>query len=614
MDIDEDVHYYGTELNLADPLALQPCRVKMALKPHQQAALAKAMKMEREGTINYDIPPRASNRNDAWRTSFAYRGKMKVNTNVGILGDLVGYGKTLTALGIIAATPTAEITRDATYYYSSHGRHIARFTAICDRPEVTESDKFFNTTLVVVPRGPVFVQWQRMIEQQTDLRLLSIDSLPTIRKKCPPTGSDNSVLKEFFEQYDIVLIKNTTIRTLIDYYEVPYHNNPIVAWNRIMIDEAHDIIKSVPLFDYKFLWLITATYYVLPQYLYGGRTFIVGSLRDVITEDNMPFLLVRGNLEFVRNSFYVPDLVEHYYMCQLPRQIGAVQPFLNSAALERVNANDIAGAIRELGGTNETEQDIVELVTRDIQKDIRNKEREIEYVQGLDVAADYRQSRINTLTIDLHRLQEKLQALTERVSHLSTKTCGICFDSFENPIVLPCTHVFCGGCLIKWMRNNKRTCPECRTEIKCNRLIAVVDQKSTAVTASPRQTESLDKVDTLINIIRNKPAGRFLVFSRVDSSFYKIMNALDLEGISYAEIKGSTSQMMRILQRFQDRQLQVILLNTHHAGSGIDISCATDVVIFHQMGPDKVQAVGRAQRVGRTTNLFVHNLCYPHEM
>jgi hypothetical protein len=32
------------------------------------------------------------------------------------------------------------------------------------------------------------------------------------------------------------------------------------------------------------------------------------------------------------------------------------------------------------------------------------------------------------------------------------------------------------------------------------------------------------------------------------------------------------------------------------------------------MAVDKQQAIGRAQRVGRTNNLIVHNLCFEHEM
>lgn len=81
-----------------------------------------------------------------------------------------------------------------------------------------------------------------------------------------------------------------------------------------------------------------------------------------------------------------------------------------------------------------------------------------------------------------------------------------------------------------------------------------------------------------------------------------------------SELKGTTQQMAKILDRFKSGELKVILLNTHHAGSGIDISCATDVILFHNMGTVSEQAIGRAQRVGRTNSLTVHKLYYPHEM
>ena len=71
--------------------------------------------------------------------------------------------------------------------------------------------------------------------------------------------------------------------------------------------------------------------------------------------------------------------------------------------------------------------------------------------------------------------------------------------------------------------------------------------------------------------------------------------------------------MMNILDKFRSGNLNIILLNTQYAGSGIDISCATDIIIFHKMGADKQQAIGRAQRVGRQSQLFIHNLYYEHE-
>ena len=83
--------------------------------------------------------------------------------------------------------------------------------------------------------------------------------------------------------------------------------------------------------------------------------------------------------------------------------------------------------------------------------------------------------------------------------------------------------------------------------------------------------------------------------------------------IKYEILKGNTSHMLNILEKFKKGEVNVILLNTQYAGSGIDINYATDVIIFHSMGIDKQQAIGRAQRVGRKNPLFIHNLIYEHE-
>ena len=78
-------------------------------------------------------------------------------------------------------------------------------------------------------------------------------------------------------------------------------------------------------------------------------------------------------------------------------------------------------------------------------------------------------------------------------------------------------------------------------------------------------------------------------------------------------LKGNTTHMMNVLEQFKSGAINIILLNTQYAGSGIDINYATDVIIFHSMGIDKQQAIGRAQRVGRNNQLIIHNLCYGHE-
>jgi SNF2 family DNA or RNA helicase len=100
----------------------------------------------------------------------------------------------------------------------------------------------------------------------------------------------------------------------------------------------------------------------------------------------------------------------------------------------------------------------------------------------------------------------------------------------------------------------------------------------------------------------------------VDAAFSKITEILINNNITHACLKGNTNQMMNILNNFKYGNTNVILLTTQYAGSGIDISIATDVIILHSMDADKQQAIGRAQRVGRIAPLKVHNLCYEHEL
>jgi SNF2 family DNA or RNA helicase len=608
-------HRYGIELDDNDPLAAQPEKIKTPLKPHQLASLAKAIRMERDGTVPYEINEPIQTR---YRPSHVV-GRFNVTTNTGVIADIVGYGKTLTSLAIIAATPSHMIHWDKkrcdTWAVRSN---VGQCRIEYDRPAETLDNFYIRTTLVVVPRGPVFIQWVRTL-QQTQLKYLALDSLPQIRRQCPPEGADFERIKAFFESYDVVLVKNTSLKTLISYYAVPFREPIIVAWDRIMIDEAHDIINTVPFFRFRFLWLITATFQMLNEALHRTSRNIVDAVRDIINEERVHYMLLRGKREFVQQSFDIPQPVEYNVMCALPREFAGMHGFFTPALLERVNAGDFAGVITSLGGTVDTEDNIVDLLTRDLLRDIRNKEREIEFIQSIDVDEATRTQRLTTLNAELTRMQDKLQSLRDRVTQLHEKSCSICYDTIQNPIFLSCTHIYCAQCLVGWLRTNVvggHKCPTCRAPIAAERLIAVVNQAPVAVPEAGVDVAvaPLSKEETIIQIIRSKPTGRFLVFSSYDYLFYRISAHLSQNNIEALEMKGSTPQMMKILERFNTGELRVILINTHHAASGIEITKATDVIIAHSMGLQAEQCIGRAQRTGRTEPLHIHRLYYPHEM
>lgn len=617
---------YDIEIDENAPRSKQPTKIKLAMKPHQLAGLYKAIKMENEGMIKYNI----SNINEfhnitsvlynrrIYNNESSFDGSLEVSTNLGILGDMVGYGKTITALSIIASNKLDNIHINRNNLRSFNNlKSYSYFTASCKNYVIPQNDIMIDSTLVIVPRGPVYIQWEETIKKHTNLKCLAIDNLNFIKKKLPVyNGTNNEEIYNFFNKYDIVLIKNTTLKVFFDYYLYMGHYNIVKYWKRIMLDEAHDIINKIPLLKYYYLWLISGTFQELCKKNINSQFSLLYLIKDFLNDEYINLMLIKGTRQFIKNSFKIPVAIEKYYLCKLSKQLSAIRNFISNAVLEKINANDIQGAIKELGGTNNTEDNIVELVSKEIRRDIANKEKEREYINSLDIPQENKNTRLKNNEEDLKKLNEKLKDLTDRITELSTKTCSICLDVYVNPVMLECTHTFCAKCLIgvfgTTIENRASKCPECRSIITPDKMIAIVDSKNDVNQVI--KEDILSKEDTFINIIKNKPNGKFLVFSRIDSGFNRIIEKMEENDINYAILKGSTSHMINILNSFKVGQTKIILLNTQYAGSGIEINFATDVIIFHSMGLDKQQAIGRAQRVGRTEQLHIHNLCYEHEM
>lgn len=579
-------NYYDIELNEINKLGNVSSKINVKLKPHQLTALNKAIEMEKNGIIRYNLKH--------------YNNTIELSTNIGILGDIVGYGKTLIALALIASNKEIHINRNLieTYYNNKNYNYVAISTINNLIP-----NNVIKSTLVIVPRGPVYIQWYEMIKKNTSLKILAIDNYTFIKTYLPKyDGKNEEEIINFFNNYDLILIKNTTLKLLFDYY-----NCIINKWLRVIIDEAHDIINKLKIhINYYYLWMISATYDKLFDKIRqsSNNSLIIGKEMFNNSDYNNLFI-VKNNNVFIKKSFTLPEPKEKYYVCKLPNNISVIKNFISETILDKINANDIAGAIRELGGKHETEKDIIELVSREMKRELHNKEKEKKYISNLDISNEDKAAKLKKISADIQNCEEKIQDLTNRIT---SKTCSICMELITNPILIECTHIFCGGCLLKWLKTNKN-CPNCRANINSlDKLTAIVEKNN----FNENNEEILSKEETLLKILNSKPDGKFLIFSKNENTFDTIK--LILNNYKYDMLKGNTSHMMNILNKFKNGELNIIFLNTQYAGSGIDISDATDVIIFHKMGLDKEQAIGRAQRVGRTNELFIHNLCYDHEL
>ena len=596
------MHYYNDMLDEDSPILEQNEKIKLPLKKHQLAGIYKACRMEQDEKIYH---------NDETNENSYY----EITTNIGIIGEKVGYGKTITALSIVAHSPVnrIKINNSSLKSYNTQVKikqsDTIKNSVIVSNIEKNNTDvirsKYINTTLVIVPRGPVYTQWVKSIQNDTKLSVLLLDDIRIIKKIEKPNDNNIARIKKYFERFDLILIKNTTLRKFMVYME--HESYFIKYWARIIVDEAHDILMSIGNISFLYKWLISATYTNLLniRYCVNANVYLI---RELI-KNELNHILIKSQDSFIKKSFDLPPIIEKKYKCKMLNRLSIIRPYLSRSQIERLNASDLLGIMREIGGNVATENGIIECFTNKLNKDLHNKKCEKDMISMMALSDQEKEQRTESIDKCIINLENKIKDLTQRISNIEDKSCAICLDNLRNPLILNCTHSYCATCIMMWIRTNKK-CPECRKEIN-------ISDTTFITNATINNTEPTSKIkskeNTLIDIINTKVDGKFLLFSKIENGFSSIINNLNNHDISFTEIKGTTGCMNNILDRFRNGEIKVILLNTNYAGSGIDISFATDVIIYHSMNNERTQAIGRAHRVGRTKPLYVHTLLYEEE-
>jgi len=121
-------------------------------------------------------------------------------------------------------------------------------------------------------------------------------------------------------------------------------------------------------------------------------------------------------------------------------------------------------------------------------------------------------------------------------------------------------------------------------------------------------------MDVLVDILSSKPDGKILVFANFPETFKKIEILLKLHNITYRILKGSDHDITKYKEEFQNGKIRVLLLNATFFGAGQNLQMATDVVIYHRFTKEmEQQVIGRAQRLGRTSQLTIYYLLHDNE-
>jgi hypothetical protein len=592
---------------------LQPPEIKVPMRPHQLAMIQAMYDKEKSCVEGFQIKD---------ETHYS---------QIAILGDKVGSGKTLTMLGYIAHKDRNPVTnvfqrlseKSQSVFWSRKPVHV---------PECS------GNVLIIVPHT-LFHQWKHAIQQQTTLSFFEVKTTKALEKP------DFATL---IKTRAITLMSNTIIKTFM-----AKENNDKIQWSSIVFDEVDSIqfTSTVPMPKANFYWLITATWpNVLFHglYMYMSNTYLTQRMATGLHPDLVQSLYqdqisphysrydirsaaffsdfiskhpARGHLvlrtqsDFMEQSWRSPPIVEQRIECDSPVSHRIVAQFVTPEIQELLHAGDIQGALEKLGVDNTSKSSLISALSDTREKELDRLEKTLAFKESIEYATPQaKEQAIASLKGKIASLKEQVDTLKNRLLHVKDEICAICYEEPSVPtFVMCCERLFCGACIINCIQRNP-SCPLCRASLDSRRLRYLnkedgldIPEKNEII--SPRKPK---KRDALLKLIKDTPSGRFLVFNRYDNPFLELEEELVRMNVKVATVKGNKDHISSILKQFEKGEIQVLLMNSMQSGAGIDLKSATHIVLMHIMKrEEEQQIVGRAIRLGRNEQLnlirLVHN-------
>ena len=571
--------------------AVHPSEIKIPLKAHQLKMLKKCLDFENGNTStdNTDI---------------------KFTTNIGIIGNPVGSGKSLIMLSIMVhplqKLGNTIITNTENYMFY--------------KTNVNEKD----INVLLVPHS-IFQQWKTCIQTQTNLNFEYIDT----KKKVFESKLEHKYV-----------MTSSSIFTLF----AEKLNSANIVVSRWFIDEADSIrIPNFPKINYKFCWFVTSSIInlILPKLDYYQRAiysksvagipnngFIKNIFVNLANDKNKEYrkhLFLLNSEESIKQSFNLTDYIVYNYLSLSPNVLNVLESLIPDNIQAMICAGDIDGAIEASSFTKTDNDNLISIICENILDKIANKKIDLQGVmQKIYKSANTKQEAIERITNEINHLEQRIENIKQKIKDCNMDP--ITFCDIEKPtIVTCCNQVFDFESITIFMTTKSNPkCPCCRTEITKDSIVIVSDtvndeeETKEEETIYTYNTEEHSKLENLEYILKEKVTknAKILIFTAFDKSFSGINDMFDKLDIKYKYINGTGHHIKHVIEWFQEDspELRVLLLNAHQCGAGLNLQNATDVITYHKMDKAlETQIIGRAQRPGRTSTLKVHNLLYEAE-
>lgn len=607
-DFDIDVD----ELDENSPKAEHPDDVGIKLKDHQLTIIKRCMDYE-SGHISlkaFDSIEHRVNEADSF------------TTNIGVIADRVGSGKSYVVLGIIK---NSTIT--------NQNKTLIRSTAINNVVFYLRNNRsVIKCNIIVIPFS-LCSQWEAYIKA-FDGNL----SYKVINKSKIISDMVGRV-EEAIKDYDILLVTSTFYNKFSD---IVKRDN--IKFQRIFYDEADTInINNCAQLDANFYWFVTASYgnLVYPKGFAkqerGANRYIwcaeglksSGFIKNIFIDMHYSIprmliktLIVKNSESYVQRSIELPPMITHTIICRTPNTITVLNGIVDKNIIACLNAGDTQRALQYVNPSHKLSADNIVNVIVDkynrMLENIRVRKSIFNQLTFDDEAEKQREQQ--TLDNKEHELEKNIKLIKDRIE--TSNICSICYDDHENKTVVNCCqNSFCFKCINMWI-SQKNNCPFCKASLKSSDLYVQTDSNKKQPEPEEDDLEIggikgfrvlNDKVRNLQVLLEGKK-GKILIFSSSDTTFMNVIPLLELSGIKYDFLKGNGNHVHNVIENYRKGDVDVLLVNTRYYGSGFNMENTTDIVLFHKFDTEiEKQVIGRAQRFGRKAPLNVWYLLHDHE-
>jgi SNF2 family DNA or RNA helicase len=504
-----------------------------------------------------------------------------IHTKMGILGDIPGYGKSYSIVGLILNDKMEMDEDDTTTTLNLYHNNMLQI-------DYSKSPKNIETNLLVVSTS-LMSQWESYFSK-TEL------SIKTITTK-------KGVIDLKPEKYDVVLVSQNRFNELAEKFEGK-------RWKRFIYDEPTSVhITKMKEVDACFYWFISATY--LSIFDIGGsgsNEHFLKSVFKYMSYKHLELLVVKNSENFIRESFKMPKTHYHNYECFNPKMLDVVGDYISPDIKEMIIAGNIKGAITSLGGNQiEGNDNLIQIVT---------KKKELDLKEAIFKIEKFSERKDNQQEVEIWKnkkikLEKDIQEIKDKYKDILKDNCPICLDNISKPIMTPCCkNIFGGDCLMKCLET-KDSCPMCREKIHVQDLSYIKGEKDEEEKDDVNINKKLTREQTIISIIKSSQKSnnnsRFIIFSNHNETFDTIRNTLKENNFNILELAGSKTIKDNILNKYRLGKEKIIFLNSKSNGAGINLEVTTDIILYHEMNEEiKTQVIGRANRIGRKFDLNVH--------